>query len=97
MVYNNTSALEQMHCALLLEVMRSHGLSSILSRPGVGPFFRELLSKTVLATDMSIHFQFMGDLTAMVEGAHVPLSKQKILLCQALMKCSDISNPVSNL
>jgi hypothetical protein len=84
-----------MHYTLLLQVMRYHGLSNILARPSTGAFFRELLAKTVLATDMSLHFKFMADFGALADGAKVNQSQQKILICQALMKCSDISNPVS--
>lgn len=94
-VYDDKSALEQMHCALLLPIMRHHGLGHLLDRPLSGPFFRELLLGTVLATDMSVHASFMQRFKAFAAGeSALSEPEQKVLICQALVKCADISNPV---
>jgi hypothetical protein len=94
-VYDDKSPLEHMHCALLLRVMRDHGLSQLLDRPEIGNAFRKLLQCTVLATDMSVHGDIMTRFTALIEGeGHFTLDQKRILLCQALIKCADISNPV---
>jgi hypothetical protein len=79
-----------------MQLMRHHGLSSLLDRPKSGPSFRKLLAMTVLATDMSVHADFMKCYKEMVESeAPIDPFRQKVLVCQALIKCADISNPVS--
>lgn len=83
-----------MHYSLILQIMRHHNLSFLLDRPTAGPLFRQLLLKTVLATDMGIHFNFMTDFRDMLAGADLPEFQRRILVCQALIKCADISNPV---
>ncbi|KIM91611.1 hypothetical protein PILCRDRAFT_810896 [Piloderma croceum F 1598] len=92
-VYDDKSALEQMHYALLLQIMRHNGLGDILDRPHSGVRIRKLLSAVVLATDMSVHFDFMKNFTLLVRGTDHNLLERTTLLCQALIKCADISNP----
>ncbi|EPQ52062.1 HD-domain/PDEase-like protein [Gloeophyllum trabeum ATCC 11539] len=93
MVYDDRSALEQMHCALLLKLMRNDGLGHLLDRPVRGPQFRRLLLQTVLATDMSVHPEFMDLFKNLLAGKETDVRRQKVLICQALIKCADISNP----
>lgn len=83
-----------MHYAILIQVIRHHGLGSLLDRPNGGQVFRKTLAGIVLATDMSVHFEFMKNFGLLVAGKDYPLSHRKLLLCQALIKCADISNPV---
>jgi hypothetical protein len=97
-VYDDKSALEQMHCTLLLHVMRYHGMSHLLEQTSTeGVTFRKMLVETVLATDMSVHMDFMRRFEEMIgrglDGEDV--AGRRVLLCQALIKCADISNPVS--
>jgi 3''5''-cyclic nucleotide phosphodiesterase. len=94
-VYDDKSALEQMHCQLLLHVMRQHGLDALLDSPSSGTQVRRLLWEIVLATDMSVHFDFMTRFKSIVNGQEGPICLRQILISQAIMKCSDISNPVS--
>ena len=78
--------------------------------------FRKLLLMTVLATDLSVHGEFMRRFDRMLVERNGPsgesaaaegpgpgggktgpedeLFERKMLLCQALIKCADISNPV---
>ena len=93
-VFDGKSALEHMHYAILIQVIRHHGLGNLLDRPN-GQVFRKMLAAIVLATDMGVHFKFMQDFGLLVEGRDYPLSRRKLLVCQALIKCADISNPVS--
>ncbi|EKM57972.1 uncharacterized protein PHACADRAFT_251905 [Phanerochaete carnosa HHB-10118-sp] len=88
------STLEQLHYSLIMQLMRHHGLGTLLDRPKSGPPFRKLLAMTVLATDMSVHAEFMQCFKEMV-NAENPIDpfRQKVLVCQALIKCADISNP----
>lgn len=72
--------------------------------------FRHVLYSSVLATDMSLHFAWVSSLKALGDRlaewddeGPVCLSRankkvlqaDRILICQALIKCADISNPVS--
>lgn len=95
-VFDGKSALEHMHFAILIRVMRHHGLGSLLDRPNEGQLFRKTLAGIVLATDMSVHFEFMKNFRLLLAGKDYPLSHRKLLLCQALIKCADISNPVGS-
>ncbi|KAI0725328.1 HD-domain/PDEase-like protein [Fomitopsis betulina] len=92
-VYDDKSVLEQMHYSLILQIMRHNGLASLLDRPGSGQAMRKLLLGTVLATDMSVHAEFMANFQELVAGHDVGEHKRRVLVCQALIKCADISNP----
>lgn len=63
--------------------------------------FRKVLVATVLTTDMSRHFPFVARLQDMradfvtnLDQSPAKVEEQRLLLCSALMKCGDISNPV---
>ncbi|KAF7325838.1 High-affinity phosphodiesterase [Mycena kentingensis (nom. inval.)] len=107
-VYDGKSALEQMHVALLVRVMRAHGMAKILDGTtgereaadvsedvrSRGRRARKLLFDTVLATDMRVHADFMSRFTDIVVGrGDLSLENRRTTLCQALIKCADISNP----
>ncbi|KAH9946868.1 HD-domain/PDEase-like protein [Amylocystis lapponica] len=92
-VYDDKSALEQMHYSLLLQIMRHNGLGSLVDRPHSGPSFRKLLLATVLGTDLGIHVGFMAAFQGLLSGRDVSEHERKVLVCQALIKCADISNP----
>ncbi|KAH7345359.1 hypothetical protein B0J17DRAFT_712954 [Rhizoctonia solani] len=61
--------------------------------------FRWLLVQTVLATDMSVHFDWIkrfGDYASSLSTGgfrNVPEDEERLMICQALIKCGDISNP----
>lgn len=94
-VYDDKSILEHMHYALLLSLMRSHGLGTLLDRPDFGASFRKVLFLVVLATDMGMHGDFMKSFSKHIHSRHARSDlKRRILICQALIKCADISNPV---
>ncbi|KAJ7118646.1 hypothetical protein C8R43DRAFT_88344 [Mycena crocata] len=124
-VFDGKSALEQMHCALLLRVMRAHGLGGVLDdvrlvnasggdATTLGAENRKLLWETVLATDMSVHDAFMRRFEELIEAERGSSHSQttgaqgreatdnansnsrmyrRITICQAIIKCADISNP----
>ncbi|KAG5646346.1 hypothetical protein DXG03_003669 [Asterophora parasitica] len=71
-VYDGKSALEQMHCQLLLRVMRFHDMGVVLDHPTTGLHVRKLLLETVLATDMTVHELFMKTFRAAIEGDAAP-------------------------
>ncbi|KAG9005504.1 3',5'-cyclic-nucleotide phosphodiesterase [Tulasnella sp. JGI-2019a] len=136
-VYDDKSALEQMHCQLLLNLMRKHGLGHLIdtaplarTKPradslgetsGLPPplrstkssaplkgrleaspasAFRQLLVQTVLITDMGLHFEWINKLRTLASdvekhGVDAVSGREDVkqIVCQALIKCGDISNP----
>ena len=94
-MYDNKSVLEQMHYALMVQVMRVNGLAVLMDRPASGQSFRKMLYNIVIATDMGVHPRFMERFRQMVDGEVQDETEQRILVCQAIIKCADISNPVS--
>ncbi|THH12773.1 hypothetical protein EW146_g7382, partial [Bondarzewia mesenterica] len=92
-LYDDKSPLEQLHCTLLLHLMRRQGLGCLLDNPKSGARFRKLLLETVLATDMRVHLDFMKRFKRIVDGEKLDDMNKKVLVCQALIKCADISNP----
>ena len=122
-MYDDKSVLENMHCMLVVQLLRKHGLGFLLSQsdPSVdltatsarysldSKGFRKVLYSMVLATDMSLHFAWIGRLKEMgnrVDGRRIGLKQgeegekevesDRIMLCQSVLKCADISNPVSS-
>ena len=95
-MYDGKSVLEHMHYALLLSLLRHHDLGVLLDRPNFGPQFKKILFLTVLATDMGVHADFMLAFQHLVNSgaASSDLLNRRVLICQALIKCADISNPV---
>lgn len=92
-LYDHNSPLEQLHYTLLLHILRRQGFSFLLDNSHSTPHFRKLLAETVLATDMRVHAQFMERFQQVVNGAEVDHWTKKVLVCQALIKAADISNP----
>ncbi|EMD35295.1 hypothetical protein CERSUDRAFT_116097 [Gelatoporia subvermispora B] len=92
-VYDDKSVLEQMHYSLILQIMRHTGLESLLDRPQSGPWFRKLLLGTVLATDLGVHNEFMENFKDLLAGKQDCLFRRRVVVCQAIIKCADISNP----
>lgn len=75
--------------------MRRHGLAHLVSDGRVGNSTGRILRETVLATDMGVHQQFMDRFSRMVKDPGAFTEREvRLLICQALIKCSDISNPV---
>jgi len=93
-LYDHNSPLEQLHYTLLLHILRRQGFSFLLDNPHSTPHFRKLLAETVLATDMRVHGQFMKRFQQIIDGAEVDHWTKRVLVCQALIKAADISNPV---
>ncbi len=144
-LYDDKSVLENMHCTLIVQLMRKHGFSFLLDSqqsrqadpspvtplsatfpnipPTMAPLphdpapgaitdwrgFRKNLYATVVATDMSLHFSWIHQFRLLgkrvrespEELAEEPqddiptVEEDRIMLCQAIIKCADISNPVS--
>ena len=93
-VFSHQSALENLHCQLLLRVMRCHGFGVLLDDPYDGPCLRRILLFSVLATDMGVHQDFMLRFKRMLDGESTSLCARQTLICEAILKNADISNPV---
>ncbi|KIM46927.1 hypothetical protein M413DRAFT_63747, partial [Hebeloma cylindrosporum] len=93
LVFSHKSALEQMHCQLLLTVMKHHGLGVLLDDPLHGNHLKKILLQTVLATDMGVHNDFMIRLKQVADGEAGSICMRQIIICQAILKNADISNP----
>ncbi|WVF72402.1 hypothetical protein IAT40_007217 [Kwoniella sp. CBS 6097] len=103
-VYEDKSVLENMHCMLVVQLLRKHGFGFLIegSPAPASPLFdqkgfRRVLYSTVLATDMSLHFAWIQRLKDFDEGLREGEVGEdeydRVMICQALIKCADISNP----
>ncbi|WVQ71403.1 hypothetical protein IAR50_000938 [Cryptococcus sp. DSM 104548] len=108
-VYEDKSVLENMHCMLVVQLLRKHGFgfliesstASCAARATSGGVdqkgFRKVLYSSILATDMSLHFAWIARLKEFDDrlkaGAVRGEEEERVLICQALIKCADISNP----
>jgi 3'5'-cyclic nucleotide phosphodiesterase len=100
-LYNDRSVLESFHCAAYSQILRRHWPSVFKDTK-----MRRLMINSILATDMGLHFKYMGDLSKLQEvlstDSQVVKSwndksreEYRDLLCGLLIKCADISNVVS--
>lgn len=98
-LYNDNSVLEAFHCAAYSQILRRYWPAAYNSTR-----IRSLLIKSILATDMQLHFKYMTDLDNLQQKlAHnggtdgwavKDLEDYKTLACGLLIKCADISNVV---
>lgn len=101
-LYNDSSVLEAFHCAAFSQILRRHWPAAFRDTN-----FRKLGISTILATDMGVHFKFMGRLAELQSKYHETGDLQgwspqdrdtyKTLLCGLIIKCADISNVVCSL
>ncbi|KAK8869991.1 hypothetical protein IAR55_000561 [Kwoniella newhampshirensis] len=103
-VYEDKSVLENMHCMLVVQLLRKHGFGFLIEGNPIDTSvdhdqkaFRKILYSSVLATDMSLHFAWIQRLKEFDErlrdGEVGEDEDDRIMICQALIKCADISNP----
>ena len=98
-LYNDNSVLEAFHCAAYSQILRRYWRVVFDDVD-----FRKLLIKSILATDMQLHFNYMRDLGNLQEKLHHNrgtdgwndkiLEENRHLACGLLIKCADISNVV---
>jgi len=106
---------------LIVQLLRKHGFDFLLNSaekstetiPARASFdskgFRQMLYRSILATDMSLHFAWMQrlqnfgqkisahsqeDKDSIREAEDADAAEERVLIAQALIKCADISNPV---
>ncbi|GAA5883544.1 hypothetical protein JCM16303_005478 [Sporobolomyces ruberrimus] len=104
-VYTDKSILENFHNVTLIHMLRKHHFDYLLG----GDFghlgdsatsFRKIVEASILATDMSRHFEFVRELSELGKSfaekdgtATRDLEADRLLLCAGLIKSADISNP----
>ncbi len=99
-LYNDRSVLEAFHCAAYSQILRRYWKTAFEDVS-----MRGLMINSILATDMSLHFNYMKDLGNLQDKVHYnngtdgwsaqSLSEYRVLACALLVKCADISNVVS--
>lgn len=99
-LYNDRSVLEAFHCAAYSQILRRYWHVAFEDVS-----MRALMINSILATDMSLHFNYMKDLGNLQDKVHhnhgtdgwspQTLSEYRVLACALLVKCADISNVVS--
>lgn len=104
-VYTDKSILENFHNVTLIHMLRKHQFEYLLG----GEFghlgdqatsFRKIVEASILATDMSRHFEFVQELSEMGKSftekgrdTKRDVEADRLLLCAGLIKSADISNP----
>lgn len=98
-LYNDRSVLEAFHCAAYSQILRRYWKAAFKDIP-----MRGLMINSILATDMSMHFNYMRDLGNLQDKVHhnngtdgwspQVLDEYRVLTCALLVKCADISNVV---
>ena len=101
-LYNDRSVLEAFHCAAYSQILRRYWKTAFEDVS-----MRGLMINSILATDMSLHFNYMKDLGSLQDKVHhnqgtdgwspQNLNEYRVLTCALLVKCADISNVVSPL
>ncbi|KAF1832752.1 HD-domain/PDEase-like protein [Decorospora gaudefroyi] len=97
-LYNDRSVLESFHCAAYSQILRRYWPKAFSDIA-----MRKLMINNILATDMGLHFKYMGDLANLqhkvehdkgaVDGWSAKVQEeQKDLTCGLLIKCADICN-----
>jgi 3',5'-cyclic-nucleotide phosphodiesterase len=98
-LYNDSSVLEAFHCAAFSQILRRHWPAAFKDTN-----LRKLLISSILATDMGVHFKFMGRMSELQKKYHQTddvddwtsqdRETYRTLLCGLIIKCADISNVV---
>ncbi|CAK7218311.1 3',5'-cyclic-nucleotide phosphodiesterase [Sporothrix eucalyptigena] len=96
-LYNDRSVLESFHCAAYSQILRRYWPSAFNDSK-----MRNLMTSSILATDMGLHFDYMKKLgntqeklaeNNTTDGWNGRMFEdQTALACALLIKCADISN-----
>jgi hypothetical protein len=92
-IFNERSALENLHCLTISRIIENRWPSLFEHQNGR---VRKLLLEMILSTDMALHFEFMVRFDSLRNSiSFSPIDeKQRGLVCCCLMKSADISNLV---
>ncbi len=98
-LYNDRSVLESFHCAAYSQILRRYWPATFNDTK-----MRKLMTSSILATDMGLHFDYMKKLGSIQEKLAENnttdgwngrmFEEHTALACALLIKCADISNVV---
>ncbi|KAI8337831.1 hypothetical protein EDC96DRAFT_346357 [Choanephora cucurbitarum] len=97
-LYNDRSVLESLHSMTLFQLLNKHGLIDLIGGVHSEDYkaFRKTVVSSILATDMSLHLEYVAKIKEQAIRFHQnqiePNDLERNLLCSALIKCADISN-----
>jgi hypothetical protein len=94
--YNDTSVLENMHCSLTFDLLRSTPAADFTKAWADEQWtqFRKIVIQCILATDMKVHFDLTASLQKLSTGSDMALADNKKTVYQALVHAADLANPV---
>ncbi|XP_072409499.1 high affinity cGMP-specific 3',5'-cyclic phosphodiesterase 9A-like, partial [Chiloscyllium punctatum] len=93
--YNNTSPLENHHCAVTFQILTDLDFNIFSNiHPELFTQIHEGITDLILATDMARHDEIMNAFTHCAEHFDFENIEHLTLLKQVLIKCCDISNEV---
>jgi hypothetical protein len=90
--YNDISVLENMHCSLTFDLLRTTDFT-IFWTDDQWTTFRKTFIQSVLATDMKSHFELTSKINPELTGQQLNPEQKKVLY-QSLVHAADLSNPV---
>ncbi|KAH3756203.1 3',5'-cyclic-nucleotide phosphodiesterase regA [Pelomyxa schiedti] len=92
--YNGISILENYHITESFKLTLGSSLLDFMNKEQLREF-HELVTHTILATDMTRHVETLSLFNAKMAGGGLDMTKKSdaLLLCQILIKLADISNP----
>jgi hypothetical protein len=101
LVYNDQSVMEHHHCSLTFRLLRRPENNIFEGmKPTDAKEIRTTIIQSILATDMSRHFELHTQVKTKLSNRPDPLApafdrkneKDRLLICQLLIKCADIGN-----
>jgi hypothetical protein len=98
--YNDLCVLEHYHCASIYELMTQSEYNIFAGfSPDAHKLVREMIISMVLATDMAVHFDWIGKFKNKMVGNGIDFENKqdRKLLLNMAMKCADINNPSKKL
>ena len=99
-MYNDQSVLENHHASLAYHILNKTETGIFLHLPAPDQkLLRKLIVKSILSTDMAVHFELMTHfdnwVANMNEDSDVDIGiDDKVLVANTLLHCADLSNPV---
>jgi hypothetical protein len=92
--YNDNSVLENMHCSLTFELLRSSEAVDFTKSWSDDEYiqFRRIVIQSIMATDMKVHFDLTGGLQKF--SGKIDDAENKKLVYQSIVHAADLSNPV---
>ncbi|KAI8617731.1 hypothetical protein BC830DRAFT_1062209 [Chytriomyces sp. MP71] len=101
--YNDVAVLENFHCATIFEIMESNEDLNILRSLSIEAqkVVRETVVSAVLATDIAMHFDWIGKFKNKMGptsgGINWDVKLDRRLVINMAIKCADVNNPTKPL